>query len=257
MNNNINNQRAITPILIGNGRLHKHFCNYLNQIGTPFKTWNRKQSKAELLELINSSPIDTPIWLLVSDSAITEISDFLFSQTNHKNIIHCSGAQEISGVVSFHPLMTFGPELYDLDFYKSIHFVTTQDKKLFDFLPGAENKTHLIEEKDKALYHALCVLSGNMTSLLVSETRTQFKKLGLPISIADTFIQKSLNNVIELGPTSVTGPLSRKDESTVQKNLTALENTNLAPIYHSFIQSFWPEFFKASAFPDNQKGINT
>ena len=106
-------------LIIGSGRVSKHFTYYFSLLEIQTSHWNRKESLEKLKE--RSSEV-THVLVLISDDALNKfITEHSFLKT--KNIIHFSGATTVEGTSSAHPLMTFSTNLYDLDTYKSIPFV--------------------------------------------------------------------------------------------------------------------------------------
>lgn len=222
-------------LILGAGRLAKHLSHYMNLTGQKFLSWNRSVEKPEqcLGELFQDS---THILVALSDSAIEpfiKARPFL----NEKPLIHFSGAISISNVSSAHPLMTFTPELYTLETYKKIPFVTEKGKTPFsEIFPFWSNPCFEIEPQLKPLYHSLCVASGNFTSILWNEVFDRFQEqLGLPKEILHPYLLQITKNLVDNPNSALTGPLQRGDQSTINKNLQALDNFSLKPIYKSFV----------------------
>ncbi|MBX3041835.1 MAG: DUF2520 domain-containing protein, partial [Bdellovibrionaceae bacterium] len=84
------------------------------------------------------------------------------------------------------------------------------------------------------LYHALCVLGGNFPVLLWNKMETDLKAMGLPEESTRLYIQRVSENYLKMGPRALTGPLVRKDESTIQKNLAALSLDPWEKVYRAF-----------------------
>jgi len=231
-------------LLVGNGRLSKHLQYYFSKLDLNFSVWERSEGFEKLL---NQAEQATHILLLISDSAIHDFYDCHFKSTD-KTVIHFSGALEIPGIIGIHPLMTFGHELYDLSFYEQIPFVTTVAGSS---LPGLRNQVYQIKKEDKAYYHALCVIGGNLTSLLTSKIRNGMMELGLPENISKPFVQKSIENVYSNPKGFFTGPLARKDVVTIQRNLSSLQNDPYQNIYKAFLNLTIPEFLDK-----NKEGVN-
>jgi predicted short-subunit dehydrogenase-like oxidoreductase (DUF2520 family) len=226
-------------LLIGSGRTASHFKHYFQLLKVPLLTWSRRDNtRDELKELI---PQAKRIWVLISDSSLKSfISTELFAATCP--IFHSSGALEIPGAISLHPLMTFNPALEPLDFYTSIPFVLTGTHKLQNFFPELKNPSFSVRPEDKAKYHALCVLSGNFTTLLWQQAFKGFSEMGLPRQVAEPYLQKIAANLLQNPNAALTGPLARKDSNTVESNLSALEGDPLQDIYQSFVRNYFPEY---------------
>jgi 2-dehydropantoate 2-reductase len=138
--------------------------------------------------------------------------------------------------------MSFADEIYELSDYLMMPFVLTDRKKSFqELLPGFNNPHFYIHSKDKALYHALCVLGGNLSTYLWQKTLKGFEALGLPPQIAHPYMLRLCQNLLSHPENALTGPLARKDLKTVIKNDQALAKTNSQKIYRSFVETIYPE----------------
>lgn len=224
-------------LLIGSGRTAKHFKSYFQALNIPFDQWSRALPHSALTEKIANS---SHILLLISDSAIADFYQKELKQSG-KTVVHFSGALLVKGCMDAHPLMSFGPQLYDLDFYKKIPFVTTSEKNFSEILPGLPNSHFHIQPKDKAYYHSLCVLAGNYTTLLWQKMASGLESLGLPPNLSQPYMEIIFQNLKSGTKEALTGPLARHDLVTIQKNIAALKNDNYLEIYKSFVAAHWPE----------------
>ncbi|MGZ3768224.1 MAG: DUF2520 domain-containing protein [Bdellovibrio sp.] len=232
------NSSDYSYLLIGSGRVAQHLSHYFHLSNLKFDTWDRSQDPHALARKIHST---THILLAISDSAL----ESFFRQHlegYEKVVVHFSGAQHFEKMISAHPLMTFGPELYSLDFYKKIHFAVSGAISLENALPGLDNPYSIISAADKALYHAHCVLGGNFVTLLVNKMLTGFENLQIPKEAAHLYLEKVIENTFASNSKALTGPLARKDTDTVQKNLSALDGDPYKFIYEAFLKTLWPEY---------------
>ena len=223
-------------LLIGSGRLARHLQFYFQQKNILFTTWNRSQELSRLQNLASES---SHILLAISDSALESFIHQNLNQDSfsEKKIVHFSGALSIAGTFSAHPLMSFGPDLYLLQDYEKIHFVITGVKPLQELVPGITNHFTVISEKDKALYHALCVMGGNFPILLWQKMSVGLKALGLPDEATKIYLEKIVENFNRQGHLALTGPLARKDFTTIQSNLTALSEDPFQKVYAAFVEA--------------------
>ena len=101
-------------LIIGSGRTSKHFAHYFQLLALNFQTWSRSEPWALLETRLEKA---SHVLLLISDSAL---AGFYQENLKHLNkvVIHFSGALELDGMISAHPLMTFTNELYDLHTYQ-------------------------------------------------------------------------------------------------------------------------------------------
>lgn len=220
-------------LLAGSGRLVKHlkFWNSLLAKPNQIVEWKRYQVLPDLSDF-------THAWLAVSDSAIAEVASILPS---HLTKVHFSGALQIAGTSCAHPLMSFTENLLPESVYNEIYFVVSGQQDLQSLLPGFNNSFAQINPEHKAFYHALCVLTGNIPQLLWGQTYAEFEKLGIPKIAVDLFLKQSSDNFRNHGIAALTGPIARKDQVSIEKNLGALSRTPfLKKIYSLFAGEFAP-----------------
>lgn len=228
-------------LIIGSGRVARHLSHYFDLLKSSFTSWNRNQSFEDLEKLASSA---SHILLAISDDAISDFYNLHLKKYDNKTVIHFSGSLNQSPLIAAHPLMTFGHDLYDLSFYKRIHFCITGADSLEDILPEFSNSSSTLFAFEKAKYHALCVLGGNFSSILIGKMLEDFQKLGLPENAALPYIEKVISNTFKNPSEAQTGPLVRKDVSTVEKNLQSLSDDPFQDIYKSFLTMLWPEYPK-------------
>lgn len=221
----------IRSLLVGSGRLARHFQFYFKTLNLPFAQWARRDGGS--LQT-HTAGVDR-VWLAVSDSALTSlIENDLASFTG--SIVHFSGAYNHPRAIGAHPLMTFGPDLYAADFYPRIHF-TVSGGTLDDALPGLRNPWSQMLSAERARYHALCVLGGNFPVLLWNKMEKDLSRMGLPSEAVRLYIAKVAENYQQLGDKALTGPLVRKDIETIHKNIAALEGDEWQAVYQSFLEA--------------------
>lgn len=230
-------------LIIGSGRAARHFSHYFEGLGLNFTIWNRHEPWPRLQECLEKA---THVLVLLPDSAIAGFyQENLKNFGNVKTFVHFSGAHEFEGMVSAHPLMTFSETLYDLETYKQIPFVTTEADSLKEILPGLPNLAFRIPAEKKPYYHALCVLSGNFTTLLWQKMSSGLQSLGLPADIQIPYMNQIFQNLETDRSGALTGPLARKDLKTIQANDQALKGDPAQKIYRAFVEVYFPEALKS------------
>ncbi|MFA5041335.1 MAG: DUF2520 domain-containing protein [Bdellovibrionales bacterium] len=230
-------QSSHTYLIVGAGRAATHVKHYLALKGIPYLDWNRREyTESELQECLTRV---STVLLLIKDSAIRDFRDMHLKDFNGV-VIHFSGSLDVEGIESYHPLMTFGPSLYDLDFYEKIYFAVSSEQKFRERFPKLTNPVFELKAKDKAFYHALCVMSGNFPQILWRECLTAFDTLDVPTKAVSLYLHKNLENFLANPSQSLTGPLARKDWQTIQKNIDALP-ARLQPLYAAFVDFYVPE----------------
>lgn len=223
-------------LIIGNGRMARHFQYYLSLLNLPQSHWYRGQS-LEDLEAAKSKA--THILALISDRAI-EIFIKEHLQNTQAIIIHCSGSLIINEAFGAHPLMTFGPSLYEDQQYQQIPFVIDANAPEFEkLLPGLSNPHARLDPSLKTKYHALCVLAGNFSCMLWQKMFRSFEQeLKLPNAIGHSYLKQQTQNLLKNFESALTGPLTRNDETTINKNLNALHNDPFQKVYQSFVECY-------------------
>ena len=218
--------------LVGHGRLAKHLSYYLKLLNLPYITWSRS-SKADIDKTFRDcSHILLPITDCEIEPFIKSYQNFLYN----KLCIHFSGALFTPLAIGAHPLMTFAQEPYNEEIYKQIHFVIDSKHPFKEVLYGFPNSHSTISPSQKAKYHALCVISGNFSSILWQVVFKEMKSFGISKSHLLPYLQQTFTNIAHLED-SLTGPLQRNDEQTIKANLEALKDNNaLYDIYRSFMK---------------------
>lgn len=219
-------------LIIGSGRLATHLAFYLNQQSQSFSQWSRRSS----LEDLNTQLANADVVLLaISDDFIVSFYEKL--EKKDQLFVHFSGKLYHPKIFGFHPLMTFSLDLYDENFYSYIPFVGDVDEVLFrQTFPQWPNPYYKISSDQKDLYHSLCVLSGNGTTLLWELFQQKVLELGLPSDIGDLFLLKISQNIIQQKDGRLTGPWYRNDRKTIQSHLSALKEQDLDSLYSQFYQ---------------------
>lgn len=223
--------------IIGSGRVASHFSHYLRLEGLPFKSWARREHRtADLDKLLETS---SHVLILISDDAVEE---FIGSNPglDAKILVHFSGSLISPRAAGAHPLMSFSTETYPLEVYRSIPFILEEGRAGFeDLLPGLSNPHFYIDPEKKALYHSLCVLSGNFTTLLWDKFFTELpESFDIPPGAAYPYLRGICRNLeLEQGD-ALTGPLARGDVETVRRNLEALSGDPFEKIYRAFAEVF-------------------
>jgi len=103
-------------------------------------------------------------------------------------------------------------------------------------LPGLPNPHFEIAPAHKAHYHALCVMAGNFSQILWQAVVTRFGSVGLPAETLDPYLRQVTDNFIAARGSALTGPLSRGDKATIERNLAALAGDGLQHLYRAFLE---------------------
>ncbi|CAN0340711.1 unnamed protein product [Phaeothamnion confervicola] len=221
-----------TYLFLGNGQLSRHLQAYFRLLQLPFRVWTRS-SEHPLAEALKGS---THVLLAITDSALVPFLET--HDLGSATPVHFSGSISTPLAWGAHPLMTFAGLPYTLDVYRQVPFVLDEDAPPFEqLLPGLDNPHHRLAAEKKPLYHAMCVLSGNFTTLLWQSMFAELQRLGLPAAAALPYLRQTAAN-LESASSPLSGPLVRGDQGTIQNNLQALEGSPLQAIYASFVEAF-------------------
>jgi len=238
--------------IVGGGRLARHFSQYFHLLEIPHTRWTRDRRSP-----FNSSDLpdaerrlrDTVakvdrVLLLISDSAITTVLK-QYPFLHEKHLIHCSGAISIPGVSGVHPMMTFTDQMYDLDTYQSVPFIFEAGFHFDKLFPGLPNPGFEISIEDKARYHAMCVMAGNFSQLMWKGISDRFEQqIKLPAGTLHPYLEKVAENFIQAPETALTGPLTRNDQNTIERNVQALEGDALQDLYLAFVRFYQSDDFQ-------------
>lgn len=222
------------PLIIGNGRLARHLSHWLALEGVEHRSWSRAESGGRTMG--EAAREASTILLAVTDSAIAGIATELRGNLPSARIHHFSGALHLAEVPGLHPLMTFGPDFYELEAYRAIHWVCDPGHSLQAIFPTLRNPSHELNPSQRPFYHALCVLSGNLPQLLWRKAwRDLPAELGIPAEALVPYFARSLANFLANPDAALTGPLARGDRGTIALNLAALEGDPYQSVYESFV----------------------
>lgn len=219
-------------LLVGNGRLSRHLQHYLGLEGLPWRLWSR--SSPEPLEHALAGA--RAALLLIPDDAILPFLEQHADPSSGPTWIHCSGSLSTPLAAAAHPLMTFGDELYEHEVYRRVPFIGDRSGPSFaELFPGLPNPHFAIEPASRPLYHAACVMAGNLSTLLWQHAFAIFEgRLGLPRHALFPYLERVADN-LQGSSDPLTGPLARGDERTIERHLAALDGDPFQPVYASFV----------------------
>ena len=214
--------------LIGRGRVAAHLGRYLELEGLRHISWHRGMD-GDAESILAEAGV---ILLAISDDAIAGFP------ADHpalcdRPLVHFSGSLFVNGVIGLHPLMTFGLELYDLETYRNIPFITERERPGFhDAFPSLGNPSLAISPELKPLYHALCVLAGNFTTILWNKAMRDFEdRLNLPREVLRPYLERTAANTLRQGGGALTGSLARGERGTIERDLEGLAGDPFREVY--------------------------
>jgi hypothetical protein len=134
-------------LIVGNGKLARHFKHYFKLLDIEYYQWARG-SVDSFNKFYNH--VDKIVVLIADDSIESFIKQYYKKNDSDKIWIHCSGILSTPLAISAHPLSTFGNELYDLETYKSVPFVTEKEQLSFkEIFPEFPNSSYQIPKEKK------------------------------------------------------------------------------------------------------------
>ena len=233
-------------LIIGDGKVARHFAHYFTLAGITYQKWSRKtDSSASLSEKIQEA---THVLLLISDRSIESFYDEQ-EELQAKRVLHFSGSLFSERIAGAHPLMTFSDRLFEIEVYRQIPFII--DRKPVDsgidhhasddFLPGLTNPFYFILPEHKALYHALCALSGNFTTILWEKVMAEFSgRLQIPKEALHPYLEQVAMNLVyaQAGQSVLTGPLSRGETAVIESHLKELSGDSFEGVYRAFVKAY-------------------
>ena len=220
--------------LIGRGRVATHLARYLELESERVTLWHRGCSSRPADVLSDAGTV----LLAISDDALEPfIADH--PDLQNRRLVHFSGSLTITGVRGLHPLMTFGPEAYELETYRSIPFVEETGTGGFrEIFPRLVNPVWSIDPELKPLYHALCVLAGNFTTVLWLKAMKDFEdRLGLPREVLRPYLEQTAANTLDQGRAALTGSLARGERGTIERDLGSLDGDPYRGVYLAVAQA--------------------
>jgi predicted short-subunit dehydrogenase-like oxidoreductase (DUF2520 family) len=222
--------------IVGNGRVASHFQHYLHLLGLPVRAWARR---VETRPPHDALSMCRTVLLLIPDTAIVPFIE-AWPALREKRLVHCSGSLVTPIAEAAHPLMTFGPELYDLPDYEAIPFILDDGGTPFaELLPGLANPAFSIPAADRPYYHALCVMAGNFSTLLWVKLFDELQqRFDIPPSAAHPYLGRVTANMMVDAGRALTGPLSRGDADTIASNLKSLDGDPFQAVYAAFVRAY-------------------
>ncbi|MDD4635141.1 MAG: DUF2520 domain-containing protein [Dehalococcoidales bacterium] len=185
--------------------------------------------------------VSSLVFITTPDSSIATVSASVNWQTGQM-VVHTSGADSrsvlktannmgaLTGV--FHPLATIVSNANAPDPFMNITITIEAEPPLRETLEGLahdlEADTLLLQEENRALYHASAVFVSNYVMALADIAAKLWQEMGFDRTRSEKalmpLLKGAVNNLQTVGlPGCLTGPVSRGDTGTIKKHLTSLE----------------------------------
>jgi predicted short-subunit dehydrogenase-like oxidoreductase (DUF2520 family) len=244
--------------IIGAGRLGTSLGHALRKKGYKIKALScRTVSSAQKsrkiigegiasIDNIQTAKMGQIVFLCLPDEEISKVAKVLAGSNinwSKKFVFHCSGlipskvlkplGDKGAFTASLHPIQSFAQKKTPSAQFENIYFglegsteALALSSKIVRQLGG---HPLFIQPEDKALYHAACSTASNFFVVLLEMAVSLLKKVDLQeekaLQILLPLVKGTLHNVKKLNiRTSLTGPVIRGDEESLQEHLNALRN---------------------------------
>jgi len=234
----------LQTLVIGSGRMARHLHFYFNHLSIPLMGWSRSYSEfcsdntvKHLQNLVERADC---IWVAVADRAIENVISLVdyFSGP----IFHVSATHLSKKALDVHFLGSFSHQLFDPNFYQSLAIVTSQlqtKEVLRNYYPELKNKIHIISPSDKARYHSACVIGGPGAMTLWWQMNALFQQIGLPTDSMLPYLETIFQNWKNIKQAAITGPWTRNDTETIEKNYSALPDKQTKQLYTTLLNHYY------------------
>lgn len=233
-------------VIFGCGRVGSNMAGYLKHFGHGVRVISHDEANNDQASCAEAIAEANIIAAAIPDDKLPAWSDEWRDEIGGKIAVHFSGAVSIDGVYGFHPLYSFPASPLSIEAMKDIAFACPLNGPRFaEIFPKAPNPHFEIADKDRARYHALAVLSGNLASFVWNETAKEIAAYSgmAPEKIMASYLGSILDGFIKNPASSLTGPIARHDKTTVERNLASLKgDPKLKGLYETFLVAAWPDF---------------
>ena len=252
--------------IIGCGRLGKTLAHlwHVNHIVQVQGIMNRSMASGHAAAaFIGAGTACSPAALLPADFTMIATADssieVFAAELAHSGILrpgdivfHCSGAlgsQSLAAVqtcgahvASVHPIKSFAEPVSAAASFRgtfcSIEGDPVATNRLMVLFESIGGTLLPLRSEAKPLYHAGLAISANYLVTLLQWGIDTLEQAGLPpatgLKVLEPMVRNTLDNIFALGPAkALTGPIARRDESTVRRHIEALRNwqPELAELY--------------------------
>lgn len=248
--------KRVSIAVIGKGRVGSSLSAKIAKMGSGYQLFAHLPARTKSFAALENKGGPEVIIIASKDDSITTVAEksLQAAGNNLKLMLHCAGSRESIILpkrtsvarLTLHPIQTFAEA--DGSLLENIYYMaSTGDayakswaKRFVKDIGG--NGVIEIRGKNLPLYHTLVVFASNFTTLLGGAVELLSKQLKIPPSkmkeAVAPLMQNSLDNVLHNNAAKVlTGPLARKDYSTILKHRKALRSqpAALRKIYEGFV----------------------
>ncbi len=255
--------KQVTIAVIGRGKVGSSFAMRIVEMHPKYKLFAHLPARKNDFTALTHDNGPEVIFICTKDDKLGDVAARVMKAAgkNLKLLVHCAGSRESTilpsraGVarLTLHPMQTFAEA--DESLLENIYYMASSRdvfakkwaKKFVQDIGG--NGVIEIQGKDLPLYHTLVVFASNFTTLIGGSIELLSRSLHIPPkkmkNAVAPLMRKSLENVLEKDAAKVlTGPLARRDHSTILKHRIALPSqpAALRKIYEGFVMLALSEF---------------
>lgn len=230
--------------IFGTGRVGLSLAQYARHLGMAVDAIGRAEAEAGPAAIRTRIDRADLIAAAIPDDRIAPWFAVFGPAIGARPAIHFSGALTVPGMRGYHPLYSFPRTPLAPEVTARIAIAREEGAPAFgQIFPGARNPEFEIRPQDRALYHALAVLSGNFAAHLWNESAKVFAaRFAAPPEAMRYYLAGVVDRFAESPFNSLTGPVARKDRTAAEANLRALAGEpRLAALYRAFLDSAWPD----------------
>jgi len=206
-------------IVAGSGKVGTSLKNFFINLGIPFNVYSK-----------NSEPHGDIIFLAINDSAVADSVRKISSQNSTIKIVQFTPAVEIIYKNQFilHPYASITEKTDIAEIFFSLW--GRNDPVLEKLLNDCRLNFFHAGSFPTAGYHTSAVISGNFTQYFVLAAKKILQEEGFSDDQSSRLIKQlvitALENSLSGGVEKITGPASRGDNITIEKDAAFLESKN-------------------------------
>ncbi|NOR52514.1 MAG: DUF2520 domain-containing protein [Candidatus Aminicenantes bacterium] len=244
--------------IIGAGRLGTSLGHALSKKGYRIKalscrTYSSAEESRQIIgegtastDNIHTANVGELVFMCLPDNKIVPVTGKLASSNinfSKKYVFHCSGLfpSEIleplkakgALTASFHPIQSFSNKKTNPKQFEGIYIGLEGCSEALSLAQKTVQKLQghplILQAKDKALYHVACSTASNFFVVLLDMAVSLLKNINIQeekaFEMLLPLVKGTLHNVKKFNTSaSLTGPVVRGDQKSIQKHLDALEN---------------------------------
>ncbi|HRK07907.1 MAG TPA: DUF2520 domain-containing protein [Pseudobdellovibrionaceae bacterium] len=223
-----------TLLLIGRGRLAQALIRWPKSPQIEIRSWHRSLSLDELDRALDGA---SHVLLAIRDDALESFIAEHAARLQSKTLLHFAGSRgdfthhNVRCFVA-HPLVSLSTPPPPAELLQHVRFSISGAKGLSELLPGFSNPSFILPDHERALYHALLSLGGNLGVWLWERMEREFTSQFqfAPHEEMRTHLMPYLESLFwalrtrAADASALTGPISREDLGTIARQSSALSS---------------------------------